>query len=780
MLIWLVATNGIGHAVWLVVKSNSGRFYMSHVKAEKTGSLLERIWRRLSAKIGLKLGMAFLLILALNIISTFLGVQSVDDLSHQAAHVSSKTLPSMISGMNIKANMAELTQNANFLLSASNAMELKERSERVTNTIGLAKQNIEKLRLVTTDNDVMTLSQSFAELQQIVETELKTLESYLSLKKKFEESDVELAKAYGDLSAVVIPLNINTLFDLQTQLRRLGKVQKVGALGRRLADTSVNAINYSGNVIASANLVIANIKELSGLKNKADIVKAYRQNAKEVGRLQSAYRGFVGTAAYEDLKTPVFNFIAYSKRKSSKNMFNIKLQLVELEGVLVDAGIQTTATLKEINHKIDMLASRLVGDAEHSMQTAAAAGKLSGQLLIYILAGVTVISLLILLIVVRHNIVRRLTSLAALMKRLAQGDTDFVVTVTGTDEIAQMASQVEGFRKTAVEKEALTKEALSKERALREAEEESARKRHEEDVRRQQDALLLEQKAKMERRETLDGLANSFEQTANKVVVDVVGQANDMKQTAEIVSEASTTTQQKNLLVASAASQGSANMQSVAEATEELVTSLGQIKGFIESSHNASSQAFDNAEKSTSIIQSLAGTVVAVSESVGQIEDIANQTHLLALNASIEASRAGEAGRGFSVVAAEVKKLASQTAIVTTSITDRIKNIQIETDQAEIASAEILHTVAEMKEIEEKIYGAIELQSDTVAGISRNVHEAALESTQIEQGVDEVNIYIQDSAMKIQKTRDGAEVLAAQAAKLQQQLNHFLSEVRVG
>ncbi|MBO6825589.1 MAG: hypothetical protein JJ879_05270 [Sneathiella sp.] len=682
--------------------------------------------------------------------------------------------------MNIKANMAELTQTANLLLSSENTTDLATRSERLSDILAAAELNISRLRQVTSEEDVKALSQSLSEFVAIIDSETTTLKNYLSLKIQYETFDAELAKAYSDLSSLVLPLNINTLLDLQTQLREIESAENIGDLGRHLADTSVSAINYAGSITASANLVIANIKELSGLNSKSDIVRLYRQNAKEVGRLQSAYRGFVGTPAYDDLKAPVTNFIEYSKRKSPKNMFDVKVQLAEMEGELTTAQGKTIAILEMINTEIDQLASRLVGDAEISMQMASEAGALSTQLLIYILVGIVLISLLILLLVVRRNIVQRLSKLAEFMQELALGRTEFDVTVDGADEIGKMASQVEIFRRTAVEKERLANEALEKERALREAEEESARKQREEEARRQQEALLQEAQATEERRRTLDNLANSFEQTANKVVIDVVGRARDMKQTAELVSDASATTQHKNLSVASAASQGAANMQNVAQATEELVTSLSQIRGFIQNSHNASSQAFNNAEKSTSIIQSLAAAVVTVNESVEQIQDIANQTHLLALNAGIEASRAGDAGRGFAVVAAEVKKLATQTAAVTTGITDRIKNIQVETNQAESASEEILRTVEEMKENVEQIFSAIEQQNDTVVGISRNVNEAATESAQIEQGVGEVNSYIQDSAQKIEKTRDGAEALAEQAAHLQQQLDRFLSEVRSG
>src|SRR3546814_15338718 len=89
-----------------------------------------------------------------------------------------------------------------------------------------------------------------------------------------------------------------------------------------------------------------------------------------------------------------------------------------------------------------------------------------------------------------------------------------------------------------------------------------------------------------------------------------------------------------------------------------------------------SRQATEEAERGDSRIQALAATAQQIGDVITLIQDIAEQTNLLALNATIEAARAGEAGKGFAVVASEVKSLASQTARAAEEIRSQIEEIQ--------------------------------------------------------------------------------------------------------
>src|SRR5258708_39352019 len=133
---------------------------------------------------------------------------------------------------------------------------------------------------------------------------------------------------------------------------------------------------------------------------------------------------------------------------------------------------------------------------------------------------------------------------------------------------------------------------------------------------------------------------------------------------------------------AGAAEETSGNVASVAASADQLGDSVREITGQLASATKVVSRATEMAHATNVMIVSLAESAGRIDEVVGLIRSIAEQTNLLALNATIEAARAGNAGRGFSVVASEVKALADQTARATEDISGQISGVQSSTSQA--------------------------------------------------------------------------------------------------
>ncbi len=167
----------------------------------------------------------------------------------------------------------------------------------------------------------------------------------------------------------------------------------------------------------------------------------------------------------------------------------------------------------------------------------------------------------------------------------------------------------------------------------------------------------------------------------------------------------------------------------------------------------------DIVEKSSVVVQSLGDKSKQIGEIVAVINDISDQTNLLALNAAIEAARAGEQGRGFAVVADEVRKLAERTGKATSEISGMIKSVQSEVDSAVDAmhqtseqvrvgleySAQasdrlnaIVQSVSGLQDMVQQIAGATEEMSSTSETISGDVAEIAGSSGEISRGTHQI------------------------------------------
>ncbi|WP_308441116.1 methyl-accepting chemotaxis protein [Planosporangium mesophilum] len=225
--------------------------------------------------------------------------------------------------------------------------------------------------------------------------------------------------------------------------------------------------------------------------------------------------------------------------------------------------------------------------------------------------------------------------------------------------------------------------------------------------------------------------------------------------------------------VSAAAEQISRNVQTVSAGTEEMSASIREIATNASEAAQVATDAVTVAGNVNGTVAKLAASSAEIGDVVKLITTIAEQTNLLALNATIEAARAGEAGKGFAVVASEVKDLAQATAKATGDISERVKAIQADTEAAGAAIAEIADVIEKINGYSTTIATSVEEQTSTTSEIARSVNEAATGSTQIAENITGVATASQLTSNGVSESRQAANEVARMAGELRQVVAQF-------
>ncbi len=273
-------------------------------------------------------------------------------------------------------------------------------------------------------------------------------------------------------------------------------------------------------------------------------------------------------------------------------------------------------------------------------------------------------------------------------------------------------------------------------------------------------------------------LTDQFENSIMHVASSVNESASGLKDTAQSMSSSVDTSRDLTREISQNAQQTSDNVNTVAVASEELSSAVNEIGQQVSVSAETASRAVNEANETQNVIISLNESAAKIGEVIDLIREIAEQTNLLALNATIEAARAGEAGKGFAVVASEVKALATQTAKATESIGSQISVMQDKTRQSVEAIQNVSKTIADMSSITSAISAAVEEQDAATQEISRNMQQAA-NGTEIVSGhVAGVAGSIDEAGNAAQTVLGASDGLQDEARVLQEEVVKYLERAR--
>ncbi len=363
--------------------------------------------------------------------------------------------------------------------------------------------------------------------------------------------------------------------------------------------------------------------------------------------------------------------------------------------------------------------------------------------------AVSLAVVLALIVGARRHLVRPMAELTQVMNRLADGDTSIAASHSKReDEIGRMSRALATFRDNA-----------------------ETRRKLEEDQ-KQQDAKRLEQSQRIE------ALVRDFAAELSESLESLNISSSDLKQEAVQLEVIAQDAQDAARAAISSASGASENVRSIAAAATELGASIEEISSRMATSASAAQKASGGSKCADQTVHELSKSTESIGDIVAVISGVAEQTNLLALNATIEAARAGEAGRGFAVVASEVKMLANQTSRATEDISSRISQVQAislrSVDEVRVVS----ELIEQMQEISAAVAAAAEQQSAATNSIASNVGFAAQMSNEAAQNVSSLVEATERTRSASQTVQSGAEAVEQLARVLRDASERFFERLK--
>lgn len=451
-------------------------------------------------------------------------------------------------------------------------------------------------------------------------------------------------------------------------------------------------------------------------------------------------------------------------------------------GVLTAPGASLSANLiGEVDARLQDLIDSQAASAQQTQGdiTERAA---RGQDLIVVMVVPTLVVGVVLALLLARNISVSVSRMRRLVGGIPSAEGSRDVTVIGRGELAKLMRNMLSMR-SAVEHQArvATDErlALESDRA-RVAEEQRTQQREMErqrEIERQALERDAEQRRSVERRALREQLAREFEAQVTGIVESVTVTVETLINTATQLARSAASTTKTSSDASGVAETAKTAASRIAASSVHLSQTAQSVRKSAEQSKERALIGVREASAARAEIDLLAAASGEISSITELIAGVTRQTNLLAINARIEAARAGDAGRGFCVVADEVKTLAAQTRSATEGIGGRVQQV----GNAAVRSIQILQNmgtiIADLEASSSSIFSACDDQSRSTEDIASKVTEISSSTASVADNIACAERTARATENMAIEVVDTADVLRSQTDALQDQVANFVLQL---
>jgi len=277
----------------------------------------------------------------------------------------------------------------------------------------------------------------------------------------------------------------------------------------------------------------------------------------------------------------------------------------------------------------------------------------------------------------------------------------------------------------------------------------------------------------------LNTLTDNFDQNVAVFIRDLAASTGQLSSTSGGLSDVASKGEEQAQSLVGASNTATGNVNTVASASEELSVSIREISDQIANSSAIANDAVDKVNEANDAILGLKENSDKIGAVVGLIRDVAEQTNLLALNATIEAARAGEAGKGFAVVASEVKALAEQTAKATDEIEEQVKATQYASQHTVDNISQISNIIKQINNISASISDSMKEQSAAMTEIARSTQQAAASTEEVSNVASGVTSAAAETKNASTEINEASRDINTKTKHLQSEVETFLDNIKL-